>query len=645
MSDSYLRFFNTILDQIARGAPEVEVTGSLNDMTVLAKVENMSHDAELLRRQLEQLAKTIQNSGLAERGLNLLIDTTHDLSSTLSLADLFRIIVSRARSLVGANIAWLTLLDEEAGLFKTTTAEGHLLPETAEMSSRIEYGVVNRVMSAKTSFETQDYLNDPRFNHSPGLDRVFKNEGIVSLAGFPVIFEDKVQGLLFVADRYHRELSAQEVSVLGSFAQHAGVAMRNARTFAQLTDALAEGESNRSVLVEQIQRVENSAQEHDEMTSLLANGADLRTFIQRMANNISGAVFLADENMKIKEQYFCPLYDGKYAHDFTRGKIPPSVLIPAIRKSRQNGRSVSLFDAASEHCLVISLHDGTRHGESLVICYEGTRDPIDIRNLERSAVALSIAKLWNDKRESEKLIDSATLLRHLLFVKSPDSSTTSSIRERLNLRVGQPVMLAIIAVSGFDRAAQTAMVRGAANRLDILVDLIDDTYVAIGPKDQIDRMVRNFSKQPEGWKIGGIISDEFAKMSQSAFEYERLERALKVLSQMTRLSRFLKQSEVNLFAKIFEVGDAERISDYIATKLAPIETRAANKSTRLKDTLLCYFDCQYNIARTSEKLGVHINTIRQRLETLRDITGGWDDPVIALEMHVALRLDAIISNE
>ena len=35
----------------------------------------------------------------------------------------------------------------------------------------------------------------------------------------------------------------------------------------------------------------------------------------------------------------------------------------------------------------------------------------------------------------------------------------------------------------------------------------------------------------------------------------------------------------------------------------------------------------------------------QRLDTLREITGGWDDPVAALEAHVALRLDAISADE
>jgi len=40
-------------------------------------------------------------------------------------------------------------------------------------------------------------------------------------------------------------------------------------------------------------------------------------------------------------------------------------------------------------------------------------------------------------------------------------------------------------------------------------------------------------------------------------------------------------------------------------------------------TLLCYFDCQHNTTLVAETLGVHVNTVRHRLEILRVMTGGW----------------------
>ncbi len=54
-----------------------------------------------------------------------------------------------------------------------------------------------------------------------------------------------------------------------------------------------------------------------------------------------------------------------------------------------------------------------------------------------------------------------------------------------------------------------------------------------------------------------------------------------------------------------------------------------------------YFDNQHSIARTAAELGIHVNTARQRLDSLAEVTGGWNDPVAAMELHIALRLDAL----
>ena len=595
--------------------------------------------ADRLTRQIAGLAHSLRDAGLSERGLNLLIETPHDLSSSLSLQDLLRTIVARARSLVAGNIAWLTILDERDRVFRKVATEGQLSPVTAGMSSQYEYGAVGLIMRTKSFFDTQDYLADQRFRHMPDLDAAFRTEKIMSLAGFPILNEGKVQGLLFIADRYARKLSGREISVLGSFAQHAGVAMRNAQAFTRLSEALTEAERSRTALIDHIQRVEASAATHDEMTSLLASGADLPAFMQRMANQIDGAILLLDGNQAVREEVAALAYQGHLAGDLRAGRIDPALLLSAVTRSRQSGRSVAVVDDGKDRCLAIALHSGSdTRGESLIICHRGTLDAIDIRNLERSTVALSIAKLWTERRETEKLIASSTLLRHLVLVTPPDPSTLSAIRDRLSLHADQPLQLALIAIAGLDRAAQTDLVRTAATRLNLLVDLLDDTYLAVGPEEPLARLVERLSGQPG---VGGLLSDPFTDLTQTAGRYSRLDQALRVLQRMGRLERFLAQRDVSLFARLFEGGDPARIAAYVRQTLAPIEARDPQQKTQLKRSLLTFFDTQHNIARTADQLGIHINTVRQRLDTLRDITGGWDDPVAALELHVALRLDAI----
>tara|TARA_R110002020_G_scaffold6352_6_gene26779 strand:- start:11108 stop:13069 length:1962 start_codon:yes stop_codon:yes gene_type:complete len=627
-----------ILQKINREEDEAEIASAVDRLAVLASPALRSDDLRQLQSTITQISQSRRESILSENGLNLLIETTHDLSRTLELPSLFRTIVSRARSLVGANLAWVTILDEDSGLFRSVASEGYLSPSAAVMTSNFEYGAVSLIMQSKSFFDTQDYLNDTRFKHLPELDRAFRIENIVSLAGFPIMADGEVHGFLFVADRYARKLSGRNMSVLGSFALHAGVAMRNANAFRLLSEALAEAQRNRNALIEHIQRVEASAAVHDEMTSLLAAGGEMQTFLQRMANQISGAIFLFDDELRIRDEYVASAYRGRFAADLKSGEFETTPLIRSTSQSRHTGRSVVMHNSAEEQCRVIALHGWIGSGECLVVCHQGELDAIEIRNLERSAVALSIAKLWNEKRETEKLIASSTLLRHLVAVTPADPSTVSAVRDRLGLSSDEPVMLALIAVPRLDRVAHSAAIQDCASRANVLVDLLDDAYVALGSEAALRAFLQLLAKAAKTWKPGGILSDPFADLTAASLRYAQLSKALKVMMKMKPLDHFIAQSEINFFARIFETGDPASLARYMDQILRPIDARGPRQATELKKTLLCYLEVQYNIRRTADGLGVHINTVRQRLDTLRQITGGWDDPVRALELHIALRL-------
>jgi DNA-binding PucR family transcriptional regulator len=154
--------------------------------------------------------------------------------------------------------------------------------------------------------------------------------------------------------------------------------------------------------------------------------------------------------------------------------------------------------------------------------------------------------------------------------------------------------------------------------------------------------LQNLGKSRDGWQVGGILSEPFADLTQAAQHFSRISRAIQILKKIKTLDRFVNQNDVNMFAKLFETGDTRRIAAYIDEKLQQIEAKGQRQKDELKKTLLSYFDNQHNIKRTADALGLHINTVRQRLDALREITGGWDDPIKALELHVALRLSAIM---
>ena len=205
-------------------------------------------------------------------------------------------------------------------------------------------------------------------------------------------------------------------------------------------------------------------------------------------------------------------------------------------------------------------------------------------------------------------------------------------------------MLVLIVVSQHDRVLQTATIRECAAKANILVDLLDDAYVGLGPETALRDFLQRLGKAGKDWKAGGILSDPFTDLKAASTRYAQLNKALQVLMKIKPLEHFIAQSQMDFFARIFETGDAVALARYMQQVLRPIEARAPRQAQELKRTLLCYLDGKYNLKRAADSLGVHINTVRQRLETLREITGGWDDPARALELHIALRLALLLED-
>jgi DNA-binding PucR family transcriptional regulator len=82
--------------------------------------------------------------------------------------------------------------------------------------------------------------------------------------------------------------------------------------------------------------------------------------------------------------------------------------------------------------------------------------------------------------------------------------------------------------------------------------------------------------------------------------------------------------------------DEEAARDFVASELRGIDG-SDTRSTRLRETLEAYFASGQNAAATAAALGVHEQTVGQRLRAVEERTGR---PIIErrAELEVALRL-------
>ena len=216
----------------------------------------------------EDLRRELEHHRQRESELLALYETARDLTATRDVDRVLRAIVRRARQLLSADVGYLSIYDAERGDFYVRATEGSVSDDFAQIRVPEGVGICGIVAAEKRPHSSSSYATDQRFRHSGGIDHGVLAEHIESLLGVPLLADDVVIGVLFVADRYARTYSPQQIALLDSLAAFAAVAMENARLFQESHEAL---ERERRANAE----IQSAAEVHERLSTLLASGGEL----------------------------------------------------------------------------------------------------------------------------------------------------------------------------------------------------------------------------------------------------------------------------------------------------------------------------------------------------------------------------------
>lgn len=206
-------------------ATEIEVLSGFADQAALA-LENarLFEEAERRRREAEVLAE-IARSFNVSLDLNTVLQRVAEGAKDLCRSDMAKIALRDPRS--------------EAMVFRSLVGARYQGYETF----RIEAGKGSggQVLLTGRPFRTDHYAEDPRI--SKDYLEVAREEEIVSEMVAPIWFGDRVEGLLFVQNRVPRPFTDQDEAILLRLADHAAIAIQNARLYEETERRRREAES------------------------------------------------------------------------------------------------------------------------------------------------------------------------------------------------------------------------------------------------------------------------------------------------------------------------------------------------------------------------------------------------------------------
>lgn len=578
-----------------------------------------------------------------EHGLLAVVESAQYLSSHLDLLGLLRAIVSRARNLMGSHVAWISVYNPEAEQLQVQVTDGAIFEETDKMTTRRPFGVGSVIFDTGLPFTTSDYLADDRFRHDPVLDEIFRNEGVAALVGVPLLSGSEVVGLLFVADRYHRSHSALEVSILSTLATHAAVAMKTAKAFDVTNKALANGDIARAELEKHARNVQMAAEAHEKLTSLLAQGASLKTLCQTVATLLCGRVLIVDEGLQPICKGAPEGCDERIAADAGVQDRHQDAIEKAIRQSRASGRSVVAYATGDEQCRVISVIGGDSTVGAILLFRRDDLDDMAVRTFERSSSVIGIVLLSQDRMEIRRSRDVAALVRGLLLPNQYDRIATLERADQFNFDLTQSLSLLLLDTDDLKATYVAKRLRSISSLSGTILDELHGAIAIIcrtqHAQEVVDACNRMLLKEFKA-NCCGVVSKPSPGTEGLAAHYSTLRRAL-VVARRLGVRGILRQNELALYSVLFETQDESSLGAFLESSIGALLSHDQKRGSALASTLLCHFDSNRNARLVAKRMNIHVNTVRQRLALIEDMLGHMGNPTRALELHMALRLWAL----
>ncbi|MFI7385443.1 helix-turn-helix domain-containing protein [Streptomyces sp. NPDC049813] len=563
-----------------------------------------------------------------EAELSALFETAHDLAGLRDLDAVLQAIVQRARSLLGTDVAYLTLNDPARGDTYMRVTEGSVAARFQQLRLGMGEGLGGLVAQTARPYVTDNYGQDVRFQHTRTIDAGVHDEGLVAILGVPLMLGPHVIGVLFAADRRARVFEREQIALLGSFAALAAAAIDTANLLTETREALGELERANEIIRDRSGVIERASDVHDRLAELVLRGGGVHDVAAAVSQVLDGTVEFSDADTAPGE---------------------------AVEVSRTEGHAVRLGAD-----WVAAVAAGGELLGALVLRGQPGLDPVDQRTLERAAMVTSLLLLARRSASEAEQRVRGELLDDLLDARDRDPRLLRERAARLHADLGTThVVLAArletaAATADDDAEAEAAARRrlwSAANHLaatrhglaaardggTVLLLPLRSGGTASGVAAHVAKRLSAAVHEPVTVGASAPVADLVARAETAADAYAEAQRCLDALRLLGRAGEGAAAEDFGFLGLL--LADSRDIGGFVTRTIGEVVGYDERRGTDLVRTLDAYFASGTSPARTKDALHVHVNTVAQRLERIGRLLGpDWQEPARSLEIQLALRL-------
>jgi DNA-binding PucR family transcriptional regulator len=572
--------------------------------------------------------------------LTALYASVGQLTAKLDVEGVLTTVVDRARELLASDIAYIMLLDAGGETLRMRVVTGNRTPSFASIRRPVRPGVSTAIGAP---VQTSDYLNETALDHDPETDRQARLEGIRSVLAVPLTTELSVLGSLLVANRQVKTFSEREVSLLASLAEHAALALDNARLYEEAVGAANAATEARAEAEAHLTRLRRVDELHHRLTEVLLAGNGVSGVAENLASAFPISLVITDWRHRVLAR--AP------AGTPARRADPGSESF--LRRRDVTG---ALAACAADYSTVRVADDYlvtpiAARREVLGYIWAGCPTDEDAVAILKTSIEQASRVVALEMLREREAIETERRLRRdfmyeLLAEKAPDLAVLESRARQVWARLGIAHRPLVISVAAAGNTGGNPVERGrrlvTEDRPSDFVTVHGRHLIALTPR------VKRAEALQEVAEIRNLLANNGIRASISVGRSFRtlLEARDSILAARSLLDLLAPRDVVwaeglEPLTLLFNAGQRDRLNAFAAAALSPLESRE-----QLMVTLQAYYEMGGNRARAARRLGIHVNTFRQRLERIEELIGGSvDESAHAVPLRLALLAKGIATGQ
>ena len=540
-----------------------------------------------------------------ERELSGLYATARELTIVRATDEVLQSIAERAQDLVpSAEACYIAVLEEDGGV-TVRASVGLTSPAFKHIHTRPGTGMAAVILRTGSPLWVRRYADSAMIVHDQGLDAALAEDELVSVLGVPLKIRNNVVGILYASNRFERPPSAEESVLLEAFADHAAIALENARLFGELDAARRAAEAD-------AETIRRSAELHDRLTRLVLQGASIDDVTQEISAVFKGSARLLQADARELEH--------------------------AVAESRGSGHSVAIDGG-----YVTALGVGEPRLGALLLKTETPLSAPGLRNLERSAHILSMLVF-----RQQAMVEAEERVHGQLFREFAAGGAPGDHQRLLARAHGIDLGGSFVAVFARRRSGSPFGLARAMSSLARSHGGLGGEHGsgagAFLPGTDSEELAR-FAHGRLKRELGGELIVCTAEPDQPAApdaQMRRAERSAALLASLGRADAAVSARELGVYSILVNPARRDDLATFLHATIGPLTEHDAAHGTALADTVHAYFREGTNLARAARALYVHSNTVVKRLARVAELLGDdWQSPDRALELHMALQLRSL----